>query len=426
MNMKKYILIGLMFVFGLSLTTEAQNLPAKKREAIEQTMYNMNYTKALQDVNTELQTYPEDYDLNLFKAICCSAIEEHSQEAVAAYQVAIDKAKTDCERNEARYYLAKHYCQMGQKAKSLEVANSILNGDGQLDDCALEMLDKLSKSACMSNCDQAEIEKIKKEAAEKDAANNKKISDLDKSLQDSKANADKLKEAMKLKYDVRTDITNSNTKSALDAYADMISKCSDYSITLNGKADPNTKASNVEPQSKARALAAKDYLVSKGVDPSRITTTWEQGKDVADPTKEISADGYYKLHFLFNKTELDGKSKEILDRFTTFLKNNPTVKAKCIGHADMVGSNEANNIISRARAMKAKDYLISKGIAAERIVTSYKGEDEPEVIDQYLVKDYPQFKVGEELTDAFINKLPKAKKAEANHLNRRVELEIIK
>ena len=351
--MKKYILIGLMFVFGLSMITEAQNLPAKKRQAIEQTMYNMDYTKALQDVNTELQTYPEDYDLNLFKAICCSAIPEHNQEAVAAYETSITKAKTDCEKNEARYYLAKHYCEMGQKAKSLEVANTILNSDGQLDDCSKEMIEKLNKSACMSKCDdtemQNEIAKVKKEAANKEAANNQKINELSK------------------------------------------------------------KISDLENQVK-----------------QAVVTPQNNGKYIADPSKPISADGYYKLHFGFNKAVLDAQSKDILERFVIFLKNNPDTKVTCIGHADMVGSNEANQTISRARAMNAKDYLVSKGIAKDRVMILYKGYDEPEIMDEYLVKTQTEFKVGEELTNDFINKLDGAKKAKANYLNRRVELKATK
>jgi outer membrane protein OmpA-like peptidoglycan-associated protein len=350
--MKKYILVVLMFVFGLSsISAQAQQLPAKKRQAIEQTMYQMDYTKALETVNTELQTYPEDYDLNLFKAICCSAIPEHSKEAVAAYEKTISIAKTDCEKNEARYYFAKYYCELGQKAKSLEIANTILTSEGTIDDCSLEMVQKLSKSACMSKCDdtemQNEIAKVKKTAAEQEEANKKKMSDL------------------------------------------------------------NKKISDLEKQLKeAEALKAKPT----------------NGKNIADPSQPISADAFYKLHFAFNKSVLDAESKDILDRFVTFLKANPDVKVACIGHADMVGTEEANDIISRARAMNAKDYLTARGIKADRINVSYKGNSEPEVIDEFLVKKHTEFKVGEELTNDFINNLTGAKKAKANYLNRRVEL----
>ncbi len=340
----------LMLSLGFSsISAEAQKrLPAKKRQAIEQTMYQMDYTKALESVNTELQTYPEDYDLNLFKAICCSALKEYNQDAVASYEKAISFAKTGCQKNEARYYLAKHYCELGQKEKSLEVAN-IIKSEGRLDDCSLEMVEKLSKSACMTKCDEVEkqnqIEKIKKEAEEKEEANKKKINDLNKKISELEK---KVKEAEAVKED----------------------------------------------------------------------TT----KKIADPSKPISADEIYKLHFAFNKSVLDAESKEILDRFIVYLKANPDMKVKCIGHADMIGSEEANYIISRERAMSAKNYLTSRGISSDRIQISYEGDKKPELIDEFLVKKNPQFKVGDNLTNDFVKGLTGAKRARANYLNRRVEL----
>ena len=352
--MKKYILMVFMLALGLSsISAEAQKrLPAKKRQAIEQTMYQMDYPKALEAVNAELKKYPEDYDLNLFKAICNSAIKENNQYAVASYEKAISLAKTTCQKNEARYYLAKHYCELGQKEKSLEVANTIKN-EGRLDDCSLEMVEKLAKSACMANCDEAatqeQIEKLKKEAQEKEEANKKKISELNKKVSELEQ---KVKEAQAVKED----------------------------------------------------------------------TT----KKIADPSKPISADEIYKLHFAFNKSVLDAESKEILDRFIVYLKANPDMKVKCIGHADMIGTEEANYIISRERAVSAKNYLTARGIANNRIQVFYEGDKKPEVIDEFLIKKHKEFKVGDNLTNNFIKGLTGAKKAKANYLNRRVELIAIK
>ena len=344
----------LMVVFGLSsISAQAQKLPAKKRQAIEQAMYQMDYAKALECINTELQTYPEDYDLNVFKAICYSAIPEHSKEAASAYELAIEKAKTDCEKNEARYYLAKHYCEYGDKAKSVEVANTILTSEGKVDECSMEMVEKLMKSSCMSKCDdtemQNEIAKVKKTAAEQEEANKKKMDDLNKKLSDLE-------------------------KQVKDAEA--------------------LKAANT--------------------------------KNIADPSQAITANAFYKIHFEFNKAVVDAESKDILDRFVIFLKENPEMKVTCTGHADMVGTDEANQTISRARAMNAKDYLVKKGIAQDRVIVSYKGNNEPEVIDQFLVRKNAEFTVGDTLSNEFINNLTGAKKTKANYLNRRVELHATK
>ncbi|MDD4704131.1 MAG: OmpA family protein, partial [Bacteroidales bacterium] len=86
------------------------------------------------------------------------------------------------------------------------------------------------------------------------------------------------------------------------------------------------------------------------------------------------------------------------------------------------GSEEANYIISRERAMSAKNYLTSRGISSDRIQISYEGDKKPEVIDEYLIKKHNEFKVGDNLTNNFIKGLTGKKKAKANYLNRRVEL----
>lgn len=354
--MKKYSLMVLMLMIGLTFSTlQAQKLPTKKRQAIESLMYKMDYTKALENVMTELQAYPEDYDLNLFEAICYSAIAEHNSKAVNAYEQAIEKANTDCQKNEARYYLAKHYCDLGKKDKSVEVTNMILDSDGRLDDCALALVEKLKKSSCILSCDETpfkeEVAKVKKDASKAEEQNKKTINDLNNKISELEK---KLKEAEEAK------LANSNKKI------------------------------------------------------------------IADPTKAISEDAYYKLYFNFNSSNLDKKSTDILDRFIAFLNQNPSMNVMCIGHADMIGSNEANQIISRNRAMRAKDYMISKGINANRINVMFKGNDEPDEIDEFTSQTYSMFKVGDVLTNEFINGLQGQKKTQANYLNRRVELKATK
>lgn len=362
MNMKKYILIGLILVLGQSLTmVEAQNMSAQKKEKIEQTMFNMNYVQALKDVNAELINYPEDYDLNLFKAICYTYIPEHRNEAVAAYDLALTKAKTNYQKHEALYYLAVYYCEMGNKAKSIETLNLIINSGETIDECSLELIERLMKSACISDCDDAKwqekIAEIENAARVRDSLNNKKISDL------------------------------------------------------------NNKINELENRAKNNS------------DISKMTTTNDNTrivKRIADPLQPISADGYYKLHFAFDESDLDKESKDILDRFVIFLNDNKDLKVNCVGHADIRGTYEVNQTISKERSTKAKNYLVAKGISEDRIVISYTGYTEPEVIDQYIARSHPVFKIGDTLTNEFIDNLSGEKKTKAHQLNRRVELNIIK
>lgn len=48
-----------------------------------------------------------------------------------------------------------------------------------------------------------------------------------------------------------------------------------------------------------------------------------------------------------------------------------------VGHTDSVGRESYNQNLSERRADSAADYIISKGIAAHRVDTEGRGENEP-------------------------------------------------
>ncbi len=77
--------------------------------------------------------------------------------------------------------------------------------------------------------------------------------------------------------------------------------------------------------------------------------------------------------------ELTEDSKFILDQFAKFLKENPTVKVTIQGHTDDVGDAGSNKVLSANRAKVAMDYIISKGIGADRLKSEGFGESKPKV-----------------------------------------------
>ena len=60
-----------------------------------------------------------------------------------------------------------------------------------------------------------------------------------------------------------------------------------------------------------------------------------------------------------------------------FLKLHPTDKIIISSHTDDLGSNKYNMDLSQKRAIKVMEYLISKGIAANRIQAKGYGESKP-------------------------------------------------
>ena len=76
---------------------------------------------------------------------------------------------------------------------------------------------------------------------------------------------------------------------------------------------------------------------------------------------------------------LSEDSKFVLDQFVKFLVSNPGVKVTIQGHTDDQGDNVRNKILSQNRAKGVMDYLVSKGIPADRLNSEGCGEDKPKV-----------------------------------------------
>lgn len=76
------------------------------------------------------------------------------------------------------------------------------------------------------------------------------------------------------------------------------------------------------------------------------------------------------VFFDFDRAELKPESFVELDRLADYLKTN-TIRIEIGGHTDDQGTDEYNDRLSENRAKSVYDYLISKGIPADRL--QYKG-----------------------------------------------------
>lgn len=66
-----------------------------------------------------------------------------------------------------------------------------------------------------------------------------------------------------------------------------------------------------------------------------------------------------------------------LDRLVAFLEQNPDRRVVIEGHTDNVGSDDSNLGLSQRRADSVQSFLMQRGIAPGRIVSSGKGEHQP-------------------------------------------------
>ncbi len=83
------------------------------------------------------------------------------------------------------------------------------------------------------------------------------------------------------------------------------------------------------------------------------------------------------LTFDYNKWDIKPKYYTNLDRAVLVLKNNPNMKIEVRGHTDGVGSQAYNQPLSEKRAQAVKNYIVSKGISAERLTVKGMGKLDP-------------------------------------------------
>ncbi|WVN42178.1 OmpA family protein [beta proteobacterium MWH-UniP1] len=81
--------------------------------------------------------------------------------------------------------------------------------------------------------------------------------------------------------------------------------------------------------------------------------------------------------FDFDKSVVKPEGKVVLDRLAAQAKELNLEVIVAVGHADWVGTDAYNQKLSERRAAAVKAYLVSQGIAANRIHTEGKGESQP-------------------------------------------------
>lgn len=131
------------------------------------------------------------------------------------------------------------------------------------------------------------------------------------------------------------------------------------------------------------------------------------------------------IFYDFDKATLRPESEEALDELVKLLADNPNITIEMASHTDRVGTEEYNLDLSERRAKAVIDYLISKGIAPERLQHQGYGKSRPKVITKRVNKLYPQFKEGDVLTEEYISNLPPEDQEAADQVNRRTEFQVL-
>jgi len=87
-----------------------------------------------------------------------------------------------------------------------------------------------------------------------------------------------------------------------------------------------------------------------------------------------------RVFFDYNSSSIRGDAVATLERQAAFLRQNVGLTATIEGHADERGTREYNLALGERRANSVKEYLVSLGVAPNRIATISYGKERPEVL----------------------------------------------
>lgn len=148
-------------------------------------------------------------------------------------------------------------------------------------------------------------------------------------------------------------------------------------VSVKVHTDANGKFAVLIPVNATYSLKYKTFTAdmdyTKMVVPADKEATYEVGIKI-DPPKDFVLESVY---FDTGKSSLKPNSFKALNDLVEILKLKNTMVVEIQGHTDTVGKEEDNLKLSQQRANEVRKYLISKGIAENRVSAKGYGPTMP-------------------------------------------------
>ena len=110
-------------------------------------------------------------------------------------------------------------------------------------------------------------------------------------------------------------------------------------------------------------------------DPPRAPTDDELDAKLSDA--ELAKKYLTDVFFALDSTEITDQSKGAIQKNLEYMKRRASARLMVEGHADSRGTNEYNLALAERRAAAVRDYMVSLGLAANRVTIVSKGEEAP-------------------------------------------------
>ena len=128
------------------------------------------------------------------------------------------------------------------------------------------------------------------------------------------------------------------------------------------------------PKSKIQNFESPNCITRPVTPPPVIPQPTPIPDPIPEPPKPIRLSVPRNVHFALDKDFISQKSGEILDKIAVVMKQYPNIVIELQGHTDSRASVAYNQDLAKRRATNARNYLVKKGIASERMTIRSFGE----------------------------------------------------
>lgn len=166
-------------------------------------------------------------------------------------------------------------------------------------------------------------------------------------------------------------------------YTKTVGADGSYSFTMEDHQPVKVKA-------EATGFLKNEKDMTVPADPEEETMVYPDLCLTPEPPKVDEKFVVENVYYDFDKAELKPESFPALDEIVRMLNTYPSMEIELSAHTDSKGSDNYNMRLSEARAQSVVDYLISKGIARERLIAKGYGETQPVAPNTVNGKDNPE------------------------------------
>jgi len=136
-----------------------------------------------------------------------------------------------------------------------------------------------------------------------------------------------------------------------------------------------------QPSEKQTLWTAPDQV---GTVPVTVTVTCPSDNKTASDTVNIQVTRppvrtytFEDVYFDFDRYTLRVEATRVLDEAIAAMRQDASLRITVEGHTCSIGTAEYNLALGNRRATAVRDYLVSRGVTAERLNTVSYGEERP-------------------------------------------------